>query len=152
MRNIEQYNAAIQDPEAVARVRAQHPEDPDLKLEPMPFIVIIIDELADLMMTAPKDVEEAIVRLAQKARAVGIHLIVATQRPSVDVITGVIKANLPSRIAFKVASKIDSRIILDGNGAERLLGHGDMLYLPPGTSRLQRVHGAYVSVQETGGS
>ena len=149
VRNAEQYNAAIQDPEAVARVRAQHPEDPDLKLEPMPLIVIIIDELADLMMTAPKEVEEAVVRLAQKARAVGIHLVVATQRPSVDVLTGVIKANLPSRVAFKVSSKIDSRVILDGNGAERLLGRGDMLFLPPGTSRLKRVHGAYVSVQET---
>jgi DNA segregation ATPase FtsK/SpoIIIE, S-DNA-T family len=149
VRNAEQYNAAIKDPEAVARVRAQHPEDPDLKLEPMPLIVIIIDELADLMITAPKEVEEAIVRIAQKARAVGIHLVVATQRPSVDVLTGVIKANLPSRIAFKVSSKIDSRVILDGNGAERLLGRGDMLFLPPGTSRLKRVHGAFVSVQET---
>jgi S-DNA-T family DNA segregation ATPase FtsK/SpoIIIE len=149
VRNAEQYNAAIKDPEAVARVRAQHPDDPDLKLEPMPLIVIIIDELADLMMTTPKEVEEAIVRIAQKARAVGIHLVVATQRPSVDVLTGVIKANLPSRIAFKVSSKIDSRVILDGNGAERLLGRGDMLFLPPGTSRLKRVHGAFVSVQET---
>ena len=149
VRNAEQYNAAIKDPEAVARVRAQHPDDPDLKLEPMPLIVIIIDELADLMITAPKEVEEAIVRIAQKARAVGIHLVVATQRPSVDVLTGVIKANLPSRIAFKVSSKIDSRVILDGNGAERLLGRGDMLFLPPGTSRLKRVHGAFVSVQET---
>ena len=149
VRNAEQYNAAIQDPEAVKRVRAQHPEDPDLKLEPMPLIVIVIDELADLMITAPKEVEESIVRIAQKARAVGIHLVVATQRPSVDVLTGVIKANLPSRIAFKVSSKIDSRVILDGNGAERLLGRGDMLYLPPGTSRLKRVHGAFVSIQET---
>jgi S-DNA-T family DNA segregation ATPase FtsK/SpoIIIE len=149
VRNAEQYNAAIQDPVAVARVRAQHPDDPDLKLEPMPLIVVIIDELADLMITAPKEVEESIVRIAQKARAVGIHLVVATQRPSVDVLTGVIKANLPSRIAFKVSSKIDSRVILDGNGAERLLGRGDMLYLPPGTSRLKRVHGAFVSIQET---
>jgi S-DNA-T family DNA segregation ATPase FtsK/SpoIIIE len=149
VRNAEQYNAAIQDPRAVADVRARHPEDPDLKLEPMPLIVIVIDELADLMMTSPKEVEEAIVRLAQKARAVGIHLVVATQRPSVDILTGVIKANLPSRIAFKVSSKVDSRVILDGNGAERLLGRGDMLFLPPGTSRLRRVHGAYVSIQET---
>jgi S-DNA-T family DNA segregation ATPase FtsK/SpoIIIE len=151
VRNAEQYNAAIQDPKAVAEFRAQHPEDPDLNLERMPLIVIVIDELADLMMTSPKEVEESIVRLAQKARAVGIHLVVATQRPSVDILTGVIKANLPSRIAFKVSSKIDSRVILDGNGAERLLGRGDMLFLAPGTSRLQRVHGAYVSVQETAG-
>jgi S-DNA-T family DNA segregation ATPase FtsK/SpoIIIE len=149
VRNAEQYNAAIKDPETVARVRAEHPDDPDLKLEAMELIVIVIDELADLMMTAPKEVEETIVRLAQKARAVGIHLVVATQRPSVDVLTGVIKANLPSRVAFKVSSKTDSRVILDGNGAERLLGRGDMLFLPPGTSRLRRVHGAYVSVQET---
>jgi DNA segregation ATPase FtsK/SpoIIIE, S-DNA-T family len=151
VRNAEQYNAAIKDPKAVAEFRAQHPEDPDLKLEPMPLIVIVIDELADLMMTSPKEVEEGIVRLAQKARAVGIHLVVATQRPSVDILTGVIKANLPSRVAFKVSSKVDSRVILDGNGAERLLGRGDMLFLPPGTSRLRRVHGAYVSVQETAG-
>ncbi|HSE65307.1 MAG TPA: DNA translocase FtsK 4TM domain-containing protein [Thermoanaerobaculia bacterium] len=149
VRNAEQYNAAIRNPQAVAEVRARHPEDPDLKLEPMALIVIVIDELADLMMTAPKEVEESIVRLAQKARAVGIHLVVATQRPSVDILTGVIKANLPSRIAFKVSSKIDSRVILDGNGAERLLGRGDMLFLAPGTSRLRRVHGAYVSIQET---
>lgn len=149
VRNAEQYNAAIRDPESIARYKAQHPEDPDVKLEPMNLIVVVIDELADLMMTAPKEVEESVVRLAQKARAVGIHLVVATQRPSVDVLTGVIKANLPARIAFKVSSKTDSRVILDGNGAERLLGRGDMLYLAPGTSRLRRVHGAYVSVQET---
>src|SRR5260370_13416587 len=149
VRNAEQYNAAIRDPETVARFRAEHPEDPDVKLEPMELIVIVIDELADLMMTTPKEVEESVVRLAQKARAVGIHLVVATQRPSVDVLTGVIKANLPARIAFKVSSKIDSRVILDGNGAERLLGRGDMLFLAPGTSRLKRVHGAFVSIQET---
>jgi S-DNA-T family DNA segregation ATPase FtsK/SpoIIIE len=149
VRNAEQYNAAILDKDVVKRVRAEHPDDPDFKLDPMPLIVIVIDELADLMMTAPKEVEESIVRLAQKARAVGIHLVVATQRPSVDVLTGLIKANLPSRIAFKVSSKIDSRVILDGNGAERLLGRGDMLFLAPRTSRLKRVHGAFVSVQET---
>jgi len=148
VRNAEQYNAAIQDPEAVARVRAQHPEDPDLKLEPMPLIVIVIDELADLMMTAPKDVEEAIVRIAQKARAVGIHLVVATQRPSVDVLTGVIKANFPSRIAFQVASKVDSRTILDMNGAEALLGHGDMLFLPAGKPEPYRVHAPWLSEPE----
>jgi S-DNA-T family DNA segregation ATPase FtsK/SpoIIIE len=149
VRNAEQYNAAIRDPEIVKRVRAEHPDDPELKLDPMPLIVIVIDELADLMMTAPKEVEESIVRLAQKARAVGIHLVVATQRPSADVVTGLIKANFSCRIAFKVSSRIDSRVILDGNGAERLLGRGDMLFLAPGTSRLKRVHGAFVSIQES---
>ncbi|HLN57202.1 MAG TPA: DNA translocase FtsK, partial [Thermoanaerobaculia bacterium] len=149
VRNAEQYNAAIRDPDVVKRVRAEHPDDPELKLDPMPLIVIVIDELADLMMTAPKEVEESIVRLAQKARAVGIHLVVATQRPSADVVTGLIKANFSSRIAFKVSSRVDSRVILDGNGAERLLGRGDMLFLAPGTSRLKRVHGAFVSIQES---
>ena len=115
----------------------------------MPYIIVIIDELADLMMAAGKEVEESIARLAQMARAVGIHLILATQRPSVDVITGLIKANLPARIAFRVASKIDSRTILDGNGAEQLLGKGDMLYLPPASSRFVRIHGPYISEQET---
>jgi DNA segregation ATPase FtsK/SpoIIIE, S-DNA-T family len=119
---------------------------PDLTT--LPFIVVIIDELADLMMIVGKKVEELIARLAQKARAAGIHLILATQRPSVDVITGLIKANIPTRIAFQVSAKVDSRTILDQSGAESLLGHGDMLYLPPGTSIPTRVHGAFVSDQE----
>ena len=110
--------------------------------------MVIIDELADLMMIVGKKVEELIARLAQKARASGIHLILATQRPSVDVITGLIKANIPTRIAFQVSAKVDSRTILDQSGAESLLGHGDMLYLPPGTSIPTRVHGAFVSDQE----
>jgi len=114
----------------------------------MPMIVVMIDELADLMMVVGKKVEELIARLAQKARAAGIHLILATQRPSVDVITGLIKANIPTRIAFQVSSKIDSRTILDQMGAEALLGQGDMLYLPPGTGLPQRVHGAFVSDNE----
>ena len=110
---------------------------------------MLIDELADLMMVAGNEVEESICRLAQMARAVGIHLILATQRPSVDVITGLIKANLPARISFRVSSKIDSRTILDGNGAEQLLGKGDMLYLPPASSRFVRLHGPYISEQES---
>ncbi|MEN8128853.1 MAG: DNA translocase FtsK 4TM domain-containing protein [Pseudomonadota bacterium] len=117
-------------------------------LEPLPFIVIVIDEFADMMMVVGKKVEELIARLAQKARAAGIHLILATQRPSVDVITGLIKANIPCRIAFLVSSRVDSRTILDQMGADQLLGHGDMLYLPPGTSMLERVHGAFVADHE----
>jgi S-DNA-T family DNA segregation ATPase FtsK/SpoIIIE len=123
------------------------PENPEA-LEELPFIVVFIDELADLMMVVGKKVEELIARLAQKARASGIHLVLATQRPSVDVITGLIKANVPTRVAFQVSSKIDSRTILDQMGAEALLGQGDMLYLPPGTGYPQRVHGAFVSDQE----
>jgi S-DNA-T family DNA segregation ATPase FtsK/SpoIIIE len=130
-----------------------NPGDPSLdemprQLDTLPFIVIFIDEFADMMMIVGKKVEELIARLAQKARAAGIHLILATQRPSVDVITGLIKANIPTRIAFQVSSKIDSRTILDQSGAETLLGHGDMLYLPPGTAMPDRVHGAFVSDEE----
>ncbi len=117
--------------------------------EKLPYIVVIVDELADLMMVASKDVEAAIARLAQMARAAGIHLILATQRPSVDVLTGLIKANFPTRISFKVSSKIDSRTILDASGAEHLLGSGDMLFLAPGTANIKRIHGAYISEKET---
>jgi S-DNA-T family DNA segregation ATPase FtsK/SpoIIIE len=116
--------------------------------QPLPHIIIIIDELADLMMLDKSNVEEAITRLAQMARAVGIHLVLATQRPSVDVITGLIKANVPTRISFRLATKVDSRTILDSNGAEALLGRGDMLFLPPGTSRLQRLHAPFVTEKE----
>jgi DNA segregation ATPase FtsK/SpoIIIE, S-DNA-T family len=144
VRNIEQYNRNIQHAIAEKEVPADG-EAP----RPLPFIVVVIDELADLMMVASNEVEESIARLAQMARAVGIHLILATQRPSVDVITGLIKANLPSRISFRVSSKIDSRTILDGNGAEQLLGRGDMLYLPPASSRFIRLHGPYISEQES---
>jgi S-DNA-T family DNA segregation ATPase FtsK/SpoIIIE len=143
VRNIEQYNKIFA-PESTLSLF-----DNDGKPEqPLPYIVIVIDELADLMMVEPQGVEESITRLAQMARAVGIHLILATQRPSVDVITGLIKANLPARISFRVASKVDSRTILDANGAEALLGRGDMLFLPPASARLQRLHGPLVTEQE----
>ena len=143
VRNIDQYNALLRNPKLWDESEDGEPE------KPLSWLVLVIDELADLMLVSSKEVEASISRLAAKARAVGIHLILATQRPSVDVITGVIKANLPSRIAFKVASKVDSRTIIDGNGAEALLGNGDMLFIPPGTARLIRVHGAYVSEKET---
>jgi S-DNA-T family DNA segregation ATPase FtsK/SpoIIIE len=144
VRNIEQYNRNVQN--LLAEGAGSRDGEPP---KPLPFIVVIIDELADLMMVASADVEQSIARLAQMARAVGIHLILATQRPSVDVITGLIKANLPSRISFRVSSKIDSRTILDGNGAEQLLGRGDLLFLPPASSRFIRLHGPYISEQET---
>ncbi len=143
VRNIDQYNTDV-----CAGYDPKRDADNNDKPKPLPYIVIIIDELADLMMVSARDVEESITRLAQMARAVGIHLILATQRPSVDVITGLIKANFPSRISFRVSSKVDSRTIIDTNGAEGLLGQGDMLFLPPGTSRLVRVHGAYVDEKE----
>jgi S-DNA-T family DNA segregation ATPase FtsK/SpoIIIE len=116
---------------------------------PLPYLVVVIDELADLMLASAREVEESITRLAQMARAVGIHLILSTQRPSVDIITGVIKANFPSRIAFRVSSKVDSRTIIDTNGAEKLLGNGDMLFIPPGTSRLLRLHGGLITEAES---
>lgn len=134
VRDLGDYNAA-----------AAQPNSP---LEPMPQIVVIIDELADLMMTTSKEVEDAICRLAQKARAAGMHLIIATQRPTTDIITGLIKANIPSRIALSVMSQVDSRTILDTGGAEKLLGHGDMLYLPNGKIKPVRVQGCFTSTKE----
>jgi len=160
VRNIAGYNRRVKDAIAERKpirdpvLLQRAANDPGIdqtaipNLEPLPFVVVIIDELADLMMLVGKKVEELIARLAQKARASGIHLVLATQRPSVDVITGLIKANIPTRIAFQVSAKVDSRTILDQMGAESLLGHGDMLYLPPGTSLPTRVHGAFVSDQE----
>ena len=144
VRNIDQYNAKVNE-----RSMSSLFSDSDEEEEPLPYIVIIIDELADLMMLDRANVEESITRLAQMARAVGIHLVLATQRPSVDVITGLIKANVPTRISFRLASKVDSRTIIDDNGAESLLGRGDMLFRPPGTSRLMRLHAPYVSENET---
>jgi len=142
VRNLEQYNKLFE-----SDTPSLFEDESDEK--PLPQIVIIIDELADLMMLDQSNVEESITRLAQMARAVGIHLVLATQRPSVDVITGLIKANFPSRISFRVATKIDSRTILDANGAESLLGKGDMLYLPSGSARVHRLHAPYTSEKET---
>ena len=151
VRNLLGFNQKVKDAEKAGApltnpftLAAQNPE----RLQELPLIVVVVDELADLMMVVGKKVEELIVRLAQKARAAGIHLVVATQRPSVDVITGLIKANIPTRIAFQVSSRVDSRTILDQMGAEQLLGQGDMLYLPPGTGYPHRVHGAFVADQE----
>jgi S-DNA-T family DNA segregation ATPase FtsK/SpoIIIE len=149
VRSIDRYN------QAVAKTATRRPkppsgpaEGPEAEDEPLPYLVVIIDELADLMMVASREVEESIIRLAQMARAAGMYLILATQRPSVDVITGIIKANIPARISFQVSSRVDSRTILDASGAEALLGAGDMLMLPPGTAKLQRIHGAFVSEVE----
>ena len=155
VRSIDFYNRAILDPEVQKRLSLRD-EDDDVEvdlsdLKPLPYLVVIIDELADLMMVSSSEVEQSIARLAQMARAVGIHLIVATQRPSVDVLTGTIKANFPCRMSFATATRHDSRTILDQVGAEKLLGKGDMLFLPPGSARPIRLHGAYVSEQETAG-
>ncbi|MEO1957699.1 MAG: DNA translocase FtsK, partial [Methylophilaceae bacterium] len=145
------YNQKIKDAakvgESIPHPFSLTPDEPE-PLEELPTIVVVIDELADMMMVVGKKVEQLIARLAQKARACGIHLVLATQRPSVDVITGLIKANVPTRISFQVSSKIDSRTILDQMGAEALLGQGDMLYMPPGSGSPQRIHGAFVSDRE----
>lgn len=152
VRNISQYHKRLAKEQKMsprpgpADGKAAH--ETDGQVEDLPFVVVVIDELADLMLVASRDVEVALTRLAQMARAAGIHLLIATQRPSVDVLTGTIKANFPTRISFQVSSRTDSRTILDANGAESLLGNGDMLFLPPGTSKLQRVHGAYISENE----
>ena len=142
VRNIDQVQQAIRR-RGTLNLFGENPEE-----RPLPFIVIIIDELADLMMLDAGNVEESVTRLAQMARAVGIHLVLATQRPSVDVITGLIKANFPARISFRVATKVDSRTILDANGAEALLGKGDMLYLPSGSARVHRLHAPFVTEKE----
>jgi DNA segregation ATPase FtsK/SpoIIIE, S-DNA-T family len=148
VRNIDQFNRKVALLRKEPRNLFEEPKEED-ELEPLPYILILIDELADLMILERANVEECITRLAQMARAVGMHLVLATQRPSVDVITGLIKANFPSRISFRVATRVDSRTVLDSMGAEHLLGRGDMLFLPPGSSRLVRVHGAFVTEAET---
>jgi S-DNA-T family DNA segregation ATPase FtsK/SpoIIIE len=148
-RNIDQYNKKIRAKLAESRSLFDEDQEPQQEeLKPLPYVLILIDELADLMMLEGRNVEESVTRLAQMARAVGMHLVLATQRPSVDVITGIIKANFPARISFRVATRVDSRTILDVMGSEHLLGKGDMLFLPPGSSRLTRVHGAFVTENE----
>jgi S-DNA-T family DNA segregation ATPase FtsK/SpoIIIE len=152
VRNIGGYNqkieAANKAGEPILDKSVEQDEENPVYLEKAPYIVVIVDELADLMMVAGKKIEEIITRIAQRARAAGIHLVLATQRPSVDVVTGLIKANVPTRIAFQVSSRVDSRTVLDQMGAETLLGQGDMLYLAPGTAFTQRVHGSFVSDEE----
>jgi S-DNA-T family DNA segregation ATPase FtsK/SpoIIIE len=148
VRNIDQYNRKVKQIQYQPRSLFEEDGSAEDELETLPYIVVFIDELADLMMLERANVEESVTRLAQMARAVGIHLILATQRPSVDVVTGLIKANFPARISFRVATRVDSRTILDVMGAEHLLGKGDMLFLPPGSSRLIRVHGALVTETE----
>lgn len=150
VRNIDQFNKKIRqaNEKPMSLFEEGKPKDPVEEERPLPYILIVIDELADLMMLERAGVEESVIRLAQMARAVGMHLVLATQRPSVDVITGLIKANFPARISFRVATRVESRIVLDVMGAEHLLGKGDMLFLPPGTSRLLRVHGAFVTETE----
>jgi S-DNA-T family DNA segregation ATPase FtsK/SpoIIIE len=153
LRNLAQYNDMVREKNRSRAARSaddpEHETGDDLPVsEPLPYIVVIVDELSDLMMVASKDVEFALTRLAQMARAAGIHIIIATQRPSADVLTGTIKANFPTRISFQVSSKIDGRIIMDQGGAESLLGNGDMLFCPPGTGKLMRIQGAYISEKE----
>src|ERR1043165_3830241 len=147
VRNIKGYNSLTQE-ELLERFKPSSPEEEAKIPKFLPYIVIIIDELADLMMTSGKEVESFVVRLAQKSRAVGIHLILATQRPQANVVTGLIKSNMPSRIAFRVQSRMDSRIVLDQNGAELLLGQGDMLFMPPGANKPIRSQGTYIDDHE----
>jgi len=147
VRHISKYNELSQE-ERLRRINPASEEEADAIPEKIPFIVVIADEIADMMMTAGKEIEQHIIRLAQKSRAVGIHLVLATQKPTVDVITGLIKSNLPARIAFQVASRTDSRVVLDEGGADKLLGNGDMLFLYPGTSTIMRGQGTFVSDEE----
>src|SRR5262249_11504492 len=148
VRHLDSYNELRRDL-VLQRLGIEEESDEATQIpDRMPYIVIIADEMADMMMTSGKDVEGHIIRLAQKSRAVGIHLVLATQKPTVDVITGLIKSNLPARISFQVASRVDSRVVLDEMGAERLLGNGDMLYLVPGTSKITRAQGTFVSDNE----
>jgi DNA segregation ATPase FtsK/SpoIIIE, S-DNA-T family len=151
-RSLAEFNRRAEDGQELRRAEPGPDEDPDrwrYSEGPLPYIVAVVDELADLMMSVQAEIEKPLAQLAQKARAIGIHLVVATQRPSVNVITGLIKANFPCRIAFRVSSKVDSRTIIDQNGADALLGNGDMLFLPPGSSDPVRIQGAFISTEDT---